>query len=87
MEVPWPNVTLELPDSVKLGALTLRETVVLAVRDPDVPVIVNVAVPGVAVPLAVSVRTLLPLVGLGAKEAVTPLGSPVTARFTLPVNP
>ena len=38
--------------------------------------------------LAVSVITLEPVeVGLGAKEAVTPLGRPETLRLTLPVNP
>ena len=37
--------------------------------------------------LAVSVRVVLPVVGFGEKEAVTPLGKPVTERFTLPVKP
>lgn len=38
--------------------------------------------------LAVSVSTLLPLVGFALHAAVTPVGNPyVTARFTLPVNP
>ena len=49
---------------------------------------VRVALPGAAVLLAVSVITLLPvLVGFGEKAAVTPLGSPVTARVTSPAKP
>ena len=44
--------------------------------------------PVVAVPLAVKVKTLDPVVvGLGLNEAVTPLGNPVAARVTPPVNP
>ena len=37
--------------------------------------------------LAVNVNVLLPVVGLGANDAVTPLGRPETDRFTLPVKP
>ena len=37
--------------------------------------------------LAESVSRLLPFVGLGENEAVTPLGNPDTARFVLPVKP
>lgn len=40
-----------------------------------------------AVLLAVSVNTLEAVVGLVAKPAVTPAGSPVAARVTAPVNP
>jgi hypothetical protein len=40
-----------------------------------------------AVLLAVSVRTLVPVVGFGVNDAVTPLGRLGAARFTLPVNP
>jgi hypothetical protein len=61
--------------------------VVVAVVVPEVPVMVTVAVPVVAVLLAVSVSMLLPVVGLVAKAAVTPLGRPDAARVTLPVNP
>jgi hypothetical protein len=50
-------------------------------------VMVTVAVPAVAVLLAVSVNTLLVEVLLGLKEAVTPLGRPDAARLTLPANP
>jgi len=61
--------------------------VVFAVVLPEVPVIVTVAEPTVAVALAVKVSTLLPVVGLVPYATVTPLGSPVAARVTLPVNP
>ena len=44
-------------------------------------------VPVVAVPLAVSVSTLVPVVGLVPNAAVTPLGNPDAARVTLPLNP
>lgn len=58
-----------------------------AVRLPDVPVIVTVDAPGVAVLLADNVRTLVPVAGFVPKEAVTPLGNPEAAKVTLPVNP
>jgi hypothetical protein len=40
-----------------------------------------------AVLLAVSVKIACDAVGLGEKEAVTPLGRPAIARVTLPSNP
>jgi hypothetical protein len=66
---------------------TVRAIVVLAVRLPEVPLIVTVAEPTVAEPLAVSVSTLMPVVGLVAKAAVTPLGRPEAASDTLPAKP
>lgn len=65
----------------------MREMAVVAERLPDVPVIVRVDVPGAAELLAVKVSVLLPVAGLGEKEAVTPLGSPETERSTLPLKP
>ena len=59
----------------------------VALKLPEVPVTVTVYCPIVAVLLAVSVTVLLPVVGFGVKDAVTPLGRPETARFTLPANP
>lgn len=50
---------------------------------PEVPVTVRVAVPAVAEALAVRVRMLFPDVLAGLNDAVTPLGRPDTARFTL----
>jgi hypothetical protein len=79
----------------KLGtaaAVTVRLTVVVFVKAPEVPVMVTLNVPVVAVLLAVSVK-VLEFVGLvvlaGLKEAVTPAGKPEAggAKLTLPVNP
>ena len=61
--------------------------VVLAVVLPEVPVTVIVKAPVVAVLLAVSVNTLEVAEDVGLKAAVTPLGMPVAAKETLPVNP
>ena len=75
--------------SVKLpvaAALTVSAMVVVAVKAPEVPVMVTVAAPVVAVLLAVSVSALLPVVGLVPNPAVTPLGNPEAARVTLPAN-
>jgi hypothetical protein len=75
---------------VKFGlaaALTVRAILVVADRLPDVPVMVTVALPVVAVALAVSVSTLLPVVGFVPNDAVTPLGRPDAASVTLPLNP
>ena len=57
---------------------------------PDVPVIVTVEVPGVAVALAVSVKVLIVLVGVVGfvlNDAVTPFGRPEAAKVTFPVKP
>jgi hypothetical protein len=61
--------------------------VVVADNVPDVPVIVTVEDPVVAVLLADRVSTLLPVVGFVPNEAVTPLSKPDAASVTLPVNP
>ena len=66
---------------------TVNATVVLAVVEPEVPVIVIVNDPVVAVLLAVSVSTLLLVAGFVPKFAVTPLGNPDAASVTLPVKP
>jgi hypothetical protein len=68
-------------------ALTVSAIDVVAVKLPEVPVMVTVEVPVVAVALAVKVSTLVPVVGLVPNAAVTPLGSPDAASVTLPVNP
>ena len=49
--------------------------------------IVTVNVPVVAVLLAVSVRTLVDVVGLVPKAAVTPAGTPEADSATLPLKP
>ena len=57
------------------------------VKLPDVPVTVTLAVPVVAVPLAVIVKVLVFVVLGGLNDAVTPLGKPETDRLTLPLKP
>jgi len=65
----------------------VRLMVVVSLRLPDVPVTVTVDVPFVAVELAVKVRVLLALAGLGTKLAMTPLGNPEADKVTLPLKP
>ncbi len=73
---------------VKLaGGVTVRGMEVEDVREPEVPVIVTVAVPVAAVLVAVKVTTLVLVAGLTEKDAVTPAGRPVAARVTDPVKP
>ena len=92
VDVPEPpSFTLRLfgeAESMKAGGLIVSASVVPAVRLPEVPVMVTVAVPGAALLVAVSVSKLVPVdIGFGANVAVTPAGSPDAARLTLPVNP
>ena len=69
------------------GSVTVSATVAVRVKLPEVPVTVIVAVPVVAVLLAVSVRMLADVAGLGLNDAVTPLGKPDAEKFTLPAKP
>lgn len=69
------------------GALTVKLIDVVWLRVPEVPVIVTVEVPVVAVLLALNVTTLEDVVGFVPKLAVTPAGSPDADKLTLPVNP
>src|SRR5215831_3717554 len=86
---PWTSVKLfGDAERAKLPwGFTVREIVVVLVRLPEVPVIVTVTVPTVAVPVAERVRRLLVVVGFVPKVAATPLGKAETAKFTLPLNP
>ena len=59
----------------------------VAVRAPDVPVTVTLYCPREAELFAVNVSILLPVVGLGASDAVTPPGRPDAESATAPVNP
>ena len=68
------------------AGLTVRAIAVEALKLPEVPVIVTVALPA-AVLLAVSVNTLVSAVGFGLNDAVTPLGKPETDRVTFLANP
>jgi hypothetical protein len=65
----------------------VRETVVVLLKPPDMPVTVTVAAPIAAVLVAVSVNVLVFAVLLGLNDAVTPLGRPVADKLTLPVKP
>lgn len=75
---------------MKLGgatAFTVSETVVVAVRVPEVPVTVTVAGPVVAVGVAENVSVLLAVAGFGLIVAATPFGSVDVLKVTLPLNP
>jgi hypothetical protein len=87
LDVPWPRFKLPGLVSVKLGPWMESDKVVVSVKLPEVPVMVSVLVPTLAVLLAVRVRVLVPVVEVGEKEALTPLGRPDRESFTLPVNP
>ena len=69
------------------ATVTVKETVVVLARPPEVPVTVTDAVPEVAVLLAVSVKVLVLVVLLGLNEAVTPFGKPDADKLTLPLKP
>lgn len=84
--VPFSNPGLPI-SWVAEAELMVREIVVVCVSEPDVPVTVMVLVPVVAVLLAVKVRTLVDVVGLVPKLAVTPLGRAEFERVTDPVKP
>lgn len=72
--------------AMPVAAVTVREIVVLAVAEPEVPVMVIVDVPAAAVLAAVSVRLPLEVDGFEVHVAVTPAGSPEAARVTEPLN-
>lgn len=65
----------------------MREIVVVFVRPLDVPVIVTVAVPVVAVVPAASVKVLVLAVLVGLNVGVTPFGRPDAEKLTVPVKP
>src|SRR5437667_304748 len=82
------GVTVTPPPPV--AVVTVRETFVVWLTVPLVPVTVMVAAPKVAVLEAVSVRTLLvPVVVVvcGLKLAVTPVGNPLAVKATVLANP
>jgi len=66
--------------------LTVTVSSVCRVTPPDVPVMVTMAVPTVAVPKAISVNVLLDVVLAGLNDAVTPLGRPEADKLTLPLK-
>lgn len=66
---------------------TVNGSVAVCDRFPDVPRMFTAPVPMGAVVLAVSVNVVVPVVGSGLNEAVTPLGNIVAEKVTLPVKP
>ena len=71
------------------AAVTVKATVAVCVKVPEVPVKVTVALPTVAFAAAVSV-TLCAVPGVSvsvAGFAVTPVGSPLMVTITVAVNP
>jgi hypothetical protein len=73
--------------AVTTTGLTVTARKAVSVRAPEVPVIVTVAAPRAAVPLAVSVSVPVPVVGFGVNDAVIPLGKFAADSCTLPPNP
>ena len=65
----------------------MRDTVVVFVKLPEVPVTVTLTVPVMAVLLAVSVSVLLLVVLVGLNDALTPLGRPEAVKLTLLLKP
>ena len=75
-------------ERAKFGApFTVRLTVVVLVRLPEVPVIVTVAAPAAALLLAESVNVLVIVAPPGLKDAVTPVGRPDADKLTVPLKP
>jgi hypothetical protein len=86
-----PCTTLSVAGDTEMpkfaAAVTVSVTVVVCERLPEVPVMVIVDDPVAAVLLADRVSVLVPVVLAGLNDAVTPLGSPLAERATLPVKP
>jgi hypothetical protein len=74
-------------ERVKFGPVTVSAMSVELVSTPETPVTVAVYVPATAALLAFKVRELWLVVLDGLKDAVTPLGTPDTARLTKPLKP
>jgi hypothetical protein len=85
--MPEDRLNAEAKFTVVVLNVTVRPTVVVWVRLPEVPVMVTVDVPVAAVLLAVSVNMLVPVALEGLKDAVTPLGNPEADKLTLPLKP
>jgi hypothetical protein len=86
-----PGATLKLggvAERVKPGGpITVIAIVALPMAAPAVPVTVTVDVPGAALVAALNVSVLVRVVDAGLNVAVTPAGSPVRERVTVPLNP
>src|ERR1700686_4943193 len=86
-----PGATLTLAGCAErvnpTGPVTVRTSLVIVARVPDVPDIEMVDIPTVAALVAVSVSMLVVTALAGLNDAVTPAGRPETVRFTAPLNP
>ena len=68
--------------------MTVTAMAAVAVKVPEVPVIVTVTGPALGAELlAASVSTWVPAIVPALNAAVTPLGRPEAERVTAPVNP
>jgi hypothetical protein len=75
-------------DKVKFPTTVTASVIVVEfVRLPEVPLTVSVTLPGVAVLVAVRVKTLDVVAGFGLNDAITPAGRPDTVKPTLPLKP
>lgn len=73
--------------SAEVAAVTVRVTVAVCVKLPEVPVTVMVKPPVAAVLLAARMSVLVPVVPTGLKMAFTLLGTPEALKLTVPVKP
>lgn len=80
--------TAAIPGEIfTVSVATVRSSVAICVKPPDVPVKVTVAEPVRAELLAVKVKVLVDVAGLGLKDAVTPFGSPDALNATALLKP
>jgi hypothetical protein len=68
---------------------TVKVTVAVCTSAPLVPVIVNVELPRVVLPVVDTVNAEVPeeLIEVGEKTPVAPAGNPLTLNVTVPANP
>lgn len=95
--VEWPEfpglIVSDVGDAlmVKLGLVpvTVRETVVVSLVLPEVPVTVMLYVPGVVdeATVMVIVEVPAPVIEVGLKATVTPVGCPLADKVIAPSNP
>lgn len=81
------SVEAEVVTEKLAAGARVNVTATVVFRLPDVPVMVTVLVPTAALALATTLNVLAVAVAAGLNDAVTPLGRPETARFTVPLNP
>jgi hypothetical protein len=83
-------IAVPLPTKLMLIALVgvvKTSTVAVCANVPLVPVMVSVPDGPLLVVVIVSVEAPALVTAAGLNEAVAPPGNPLTARFTVPVNP